>query len=353
MTDYPSAPHPDGRHPEQPGPGGPGGSGGPGGFGGLGGPSGPGGYPAAPVPPAGQPGRPSGPYGQAAGQPYGSDAHGPQGPQGQPVCPRHPDRVSFVRCQRCGRPACPQCQRQAPVGVHCVDCVRAAQKQTRPQRTVLGGRVTASAHPVVTQVLIGVNVLLFLLGYVVPSLTRDLMFAPFIGEIEPWRIVTSGFLHAGIFHIAFNMYALWIVGPFLEKMLGRWRFIALYFLSLIGGSLAVVMLAGGPQTDSWYQGVVGASGAVFGLFGAIALVLRSTGRNAQQILVVIGINVVLSFIVAGISWQAHLGGLVTGGILGLLFTKLPREHQHTGGIIGVVAVTAALVAGFLAMYAIK
>src|SRR5699024_2464600 len=102
------------------------------------------------------------------------------------------------------------------------------------------------------------------------------------------------------------------------------RFIALYLLSLIGGSLAVVALSAGPPADSWYQGVVGASGAVFGLFGAIALVLRSTGRNAQQILVVIGINVVISFLVAGISWQAHLGGLVTGGILGLLFTKLPR-----------------------------
>nr|WP_227993204.1 rhomboid family intramembrane serine protease [Pseudactinotalea sp. HY160] len=179
------------------------------------------------------------------------------------------------------------------------------------------------------------------------------MFAPVVGETEPWRIVTSGFLHAGIFHIAFNMYALWIVGPFLEKMLGRWRFIALYLLSLIGGSLAVVVFSAGPSADSWYQGVVGASGAVFGLFGAIALVLRKTGRNAQQILVVIGINVVISFVIAGISWQAHVGGLITGGVLGLLFTKLPRERQHVGGVIGVVAVAAALVAGFVAMYAVK
>src|SRR5699024_2092439 len=178
---------------------------------------------------------------------------------------------------------------------------------------------------------------------VVPGLDRDLMFAPFLGEIEPWRIVTSGFLHAGIFHIALNMYALWIVGPFLEKMLGRWRFIALYFLSLIGGSLAVVAFSAGPAVDSWYQGVVGASGAVFGLFGAIALVLRHTGRNAQQILVVIGLNVVISFVIAGISWQAHLGGLITGGVLGLLFTKLPRERQHIGGVLGVAAMTAALV----------
>ncbi|WP_228760023.1 rhomboid family intramembrane serine protease [Pseudactinotalea sp. HY158] len=231
--------------------------------------------------------------------------------------------------------------------------MRAAQKQVPAQRTVLGGRITPSRHPVVTQVIIGINVALFLLGYVVPGLTWNLMFAPVVGETEPWRIVTSGFLHAGIFHIAFNMYALWIVGPFLEKMLGRWRFIALYLLSLIGGSLAVVVFSAGPSADSWYQGVVGASGAVFGLFGAIALVLRKTGRNAQQILVVIGINVVISFVIAGISWQAHVGGLITGGVLGLLFTKLPRERQHVGGVIGVVAVAAALVAGFVAMYAVK
>src|SRR5699024_12882871 len=113
--------------------------------------------------------------------------------------------------------------------------------------------------------------------------------------------------------------------------LGRWRFLSLYFLSLFGGPVAVV-LCGSPASDSWWGWVVGASGAVFGLFGAVFLVLRRLGRDAQQILLVIGINVVFSFMVRGISWQAHIGGLIIGALLALIFTRLPRERQLVGGI---------------------
>lgn len=271
--------------------------------------------------------------------------------QSTPTCPRHPDRVSYVRCQRCGRPVCPECQREAPVGVQCVDCVREQSAQVRSTTTVLGGRV-AAGRPVVTMTLIGINVAIFVLGYLSPKVQDLLIFWPAGGAVEPYRAITTGFLHGGTLHLLLNMYALWLIGPFLEQLLGRWRFIALYFLSLLGGTVAVVAFAT-PGELSWRIGVVGASGAVFGLFGAVFLVLRRLGRNAQQILLVIGINVVFSFVVRGISWQAHLGGLVIGALLALIFTRLPREHQRLGGVVAVVVVGLALVAAYLGLYAIK
>lgn len=257
-----------------------------------------------------------------------------------PTCPRHPDRISYVRCQRCGRPACPECQRPAAVGVHCVDCVREANKSARAARTVLGGRVSASDRPVATITFVAISAVLFLAGYVAP-VYQWMAFSPAIGQIQPWRMITSAFLHAGWLHLLVNMYALWIVGPFLEQMLGRWRFVALYLLSAFGGSVAVVWLA------PWAQPVVGASGAVFGIFAAIAIVLRRTGRDARQILIVIGINVVFSLVIARVSWQAHLGGLVVGAALGFLFAYLPRNRRSAGAVVGVVG--TAVVLGGLAL----
>lgn len=297
-------------------------------------------YPPAP--------RPGG-AGDWDGDGGGPGYSGPPSPA--PTCPRHPDRISYVRCQRCNRPACPECQRQAAVGVQCVDCVREASKQARPTRTVLGGRVGGN-RPIVTLTLIGINVAVFLLGFLTPAIDRLLVFAPGLGVVEPYRAITTGFLHAGILHLLLNMYALWLIGPFLEQLLGRWRFISLYFLSLFGGTVAVVLFSS-PTNDSWWGWVVGASGAVFGLFGAVFLVLRRLGRDAQQILVVIGINVVFSFMVRGISWQAHLGGLIIGALLALIFTRLPRERQLAGGIAAVVIVALGLVAAYVGLYAIK
>jgi len=261
-----------------------------------------------------------------------------------PTCPRHPDRVSYVRCQRCGRPACPECQRPAAVGVHCVDCVHEANKTSRAARTVLGGRISASNRPVATITFVGLSVLLFLAGYVLP-IYQMMAFSPAVGAIQPWRMLTSAFLHAGWLHLLVNMYALWIVGPFLEQMLGRWRFVALYLLSAFGGSVAVVWLG------AWVQPVVGASGAVFGLFAAIAVVLRRTGRDARQILIVIAINVVFSLVIARVSWQAHLGGLVVGAALGFLFAYLPRERRTVGAVAGVAGSAVILVGLTLLGYA--
>lgn len=266
-----------------------------------------------------------------------------------PTCPRHPDRVSYVRCQRCGRPVCPECQRPAPVGVQCVDCVEAARRTAPVYRTVLGGRARRGG-PVVTTSIIAVCVAIFLLSRIFPAVTSALIFAPVIGSLQPYRFLTTAFLHAGFLHIAFNMYALWIVGGYLERMLGRWRYLALFLVSAIGGSVAVLLLAD-PTTTAWLTPVVGASGAVFGAFAAILMVLRRTGRDASQILVLIGINLVLGFVVAGISWQAHIGSLVTGLALGRLYAYAPPQRRSFVSVAGTGAVLVGLILAAVWKYA--
>ena len=266
-----------------------------------------------------------------------------------PVCPRHPDRVSYVRCQRCGRPTCPECQRPAPVGIQCVDCVAAAQRAIRSPRTPWGTQVR-DGRPVVTITLIGLCVVSYVLQLATSGAwTEQWIFSPAIGRIEPWRFLTAGFLHSesSIFHLAFNMYALWIVGPFLEQMLDRWRYLALYLLSAIAGSVGVLLLANPASPISWQGGVVGASGAVFGLFGAILVVMRRLGRDAKQIITVIGLNIAIGFVVPGIAWQAHLGGLAMGALLAVLYVHTPAERSRVVAVVATVG--AALVLPLLAI----
>lgn len=272
-------------------------------------------------------------------------------PTPPPVCPRHPDRIAYVRCQRCGRPTCPECQRPAAVGVQCVDCVREGQRAQRPARTAFGGRLTGG-RPVVTLTLIGLCVVSYVLQQVSDRWTIDLAFVPFLGETEPWRFLTSAFLHSpsSLFHILFNMVALWSVGPFLEASLGRWRFLALYLLSAIGGSVMFLLLAT-PYSASWFTVLVGASGAVFGLFGAVLVVLRRVGRSAGGIVGVLLINAVLGFVLPGVAWQAHLGGLVVGAALGAAFAYAPRERRTAVAVGSCVAVAVLLVGAALVTYA--
>jgi len=267
-----------------------------------------------------------------------------------PVCPRHPDRVSYVRCQRCGRPACPECQRPAPVGVHCVDCVAEAARTSREGRTVFGGRVRAG-RPVVTLTLIGLCAVSYLLQLAVPGWTSQWAFSPLAGAFEPWRFLTAAFLHSPgqVFHILFNMLALWMIGPYLEGTLGRARFAVLYLMSALGGSVASVLLA--TATDSWTTAVVGASGAVFGLFGAVLVVLRRLGRDAGPIIGILVLNGVLGFVLPNIAWQAHLGGLVVGAVLGAAFAYAPRERRALVGWAAPVAVLVLLVGATWATYA--
>ncbi|TPV49859.1 rhomboid family intramembrane serine protease [Pseudarthrobacter phenanthrenivorans] len=269
-----------------------------------------------------------------------------------PVCPRHPDRPSYVRCQRCGRPACPDCQRAAAVGFQCVDCVNEAQRTTPEVRTVYGGAV-ATGKPMVTFGIIAACAVLYVLQWVIPSdaVFRNLAFAsvyatPEYGAFEPWRMLTAAFLHSQgfILHIVLNMYMLWIFGQALEPLLGRVRFLAVYLLSAIGGSVGYLALTpilppAGPV------GVVGASGAIFGLFGAMLLVQRQRGGDTRQLWVLIAINGVIGFLIPQIAWQAHLGGLITGALCAAVVAYAPRgRRQGLFQAAGLLAVLVLLIA---------
>lgn len=267
-----------------------------------------------------------------------------------PTCPRHPDRVALVSCQRCGRPTCPDCQRPAAVGIQCVDCVNEGAKSVRTAGGIFGGTVTRG-KPVVTYTLIGICVVIWLIQKAVPSFTADIWFAPVQFGSEPWRTITAAFAHSpeSIFHILFNMYALWICGQYLEPLLGRVRFAALYLISAFGGSVGYMLLASTPSSvqdalsSGWFTPTVGASGAVFGLFVALVVLNRHLGRDYSQIIVLIVINAVLGFVVGGIAWQAHLGGAITGGVCAGIYTALKkRPPVQWAALAGVVIVLIAL-----------
>ena len=280
-----------------------------------------------------------------------------QPPAGPSVCPRHPDREAYVRCQRCGRPACPECQRPAAVGIQCVDCVREAARAAPSARTVFGGRAT-DGRPVVTYTIIGICAAVYLLQRVDSDITERFAFAPYLGWTEPWRFVTAAFLHSPstVFHILLNMFALWMMGQYLEPMLGRARFAALYLISGIGGQVAVTLLAGSPtiagllsgRDQAWVTAVVGASGAIFGLFGALLVLNRHLGRSSAAMYATIAINAAFGFLYPGISWQAHLGGFLTGlACAGVIVLFRRQEVRHLvwaalGAVLAVLVVVTVL-----------
>ena len=261
-----------------------------------------------------------------------------------PVCPRHPDRESYVRCQRCERPVCPECQRPAAVGVQCVDCVKQGAKEVRGARTIFGGAVAGTA-PRVTQTIIALCALAYVAELALGGeVIGRFSFAPYAALAEPWRFLTSAFLHAtSPLHILFNMYALWLTGPYLETLLGRGRFLALYLLSALGGSVFFFLLASNQDAQQWFGGAVGASGAVFGMFAALVVVNRRLGRDNGPIIGVIAINAVIGFIPGlNIAWQAHLGGLVTGALVAAVLAYAPRARRTPLQVAGVAAVLAVL-----------
>ena len=270
-------------------------------------------------------------------------------------CYRHPDRQSYILCQRCGRTICPQCSTQAAVGVHCPECVREARQaapKTRPRLLTALRRPSSSAHavPIVTYSLIGINLVVFGLQWLTGgALTNAWVYPPFMTGAEPWRMVTSMFLHSqqSIFHILFNMYSLYIFGPMLESFVGRTRFLVLYLLAGFGGSVAVLLL-GVPE-----QSVLGASGAIFGLFSAYFLIVRRMGGNATQLLVLIALNLVLGFLVSGIAWQAHVGGLVVGLAVAFVYLQTRRRDQRVWQISLLGGIAAVLVIITIVAYQLK
>ncbi|MFC9434327.1 rhomboid family intramembrane serine protease [Nocardia sp. NPDC057030] len=269
-----------------------------------------------------------------------------------PTCVRHPQRPTGLACTRCGRPACPECLRPAAVGQHCVDCLRQEQRDVPPVRTVAGAPVARASLPYVTYALIAINVAVFaitaaqaksLVNNRASALFADwVLFPPWVADGQWFRVIGSGFLHYGPIHLLLNMFALYVIGRDGELVLGRLRYLAVYLVSLLGGSAAVMAFSQDSAT-------AGASGAVYGLFGAITVILIRLRQNPNQMLILIGINVFISFSLPGISLWGHLGGLAAGTLatLGILFlpTWLRAKSQDTARLIGWVAVAAvALVA---------
>ncbi len=254
-------------------------------------------------------------------------------------CYRHPDRQSFILCQRCGRTICPQCQTQAAVGVHCPECVKEARATAPRTKPAILTSLRSSDRPVVTYSIIAICVVLYV-AQIIPGspVTNALVYYPPFTAIEPWRMITSLFVHSpgSFFHILFNMYSLFVFGPILERGLGRLRFIALYLLSGLGGSVGVLLLSPGTP-------VLGASGAIFGLLGAFFVINRRLGGNNIQLIIVIGLNLALGFIVPNVAWQAHLGGLVVGALVALVYLRTRRSDQKNTQIILTAAVFTGLV----------
>ncbi|MFE0373981.1 rhomboid family intramembrane serine protease [Streptomyces inhibens] len=258
-----------------------------------------------------------------------------RGDDGLPGCYRHPDRPTGIRCTRCDRPICPECMVSASVGFQCPDCVRGgsgtghAARASVP-RTIAGGTIAANPR-LITMILMGINIAVFiamtlddgrLLGDLVMLGRTPPGYLPEgVAEGQWYRLVTAMFLHQQFAHIAFNMLSLWWLGPPLEAALGRLRFIALYLLAGLGGSALSYLLAAPSQPS------LGASGAIFGLLGATAVLLRRLNYDMKPVLILLGLNLAFTFLWPHIAWQAHVGGLIVGAAVAFGMVHAPRDRR--------------------------
>ena len=261
------------------------------------------------------------------------------------VCYRHPKRETGVHCSNCGRPICPDCMTTTPVGMRCPECAR----QSTRVRTMR----STTEEPTLTYILIGVNVLAgigSLLGgggATSSSLTQDGGLSQhFIADGEYYRLITAGFLHAGLFHLLTNMLSLWILGSIIEPAVGHWRFGLIYFVSLLCGSFGALLLSPDELT-------VGASGAIFGLLSAAAVVAWNRGFSLMEsgLGIWIGLNLLITFTVPNISVGGHLGGLIGGAITALLLVELGDRIRVPDFLPGLLcgALGAAAVIGSIAL----
>ncbi|NIL76179.1 rhomboid family intramembrane serine protease [Rhodococcus sp. B10] len=279
-------------------------------------------------------------------------APGDQPTPPQSRCVRHPDRPTGLACSRCGRPACPECLRPAAVGQHCVDCIQAANRSAAPVRTVVGAPAS-SRYGLVTYIIMGLNVLAFAVtaaqsGSLMENTRGSALFqewalyAPLVATGDVQRVIGSGFLHYGPIHLLVNMFALYIIGRDLEAILGKARYVAVYVVSLLGGSASVLVL------ESPGAVTVGASGAIFGLLGAQAVVLLRLKRSPTPVLVIIGLNIVISISIPGISLWGHMGGLVAGAAATAAVVFLPSRTRSPkvawAGVAAVAVVALAIIA---------
>jgi membrane associated rhomboid family serine protease len=249
------------------------------------------------------------------------------------TCYRHPNRETGVSCSSCGRPICPDCMTTTPVGMRCPDCSR--------QKTKVRTAATLTGTPQLTYALIAINAIAYVLtsgGSTGPSgelYSKGVLYGPLVADGEWWRIISSGFLHAGIVHIVLNMVFLWFLGTMLEPAIGKVRFAIIYLVSLVGGSFGALLLTPNDST-------VGASGAVFGLMGAAILFMRTRGVGVMQS--GLGLTLVLNLVLTfrpGISFGGHLGGLLAGGVLGYLMFEVAERRKVSGNIV--YGVSAAMI----------
>jgi membrane associated rhomboid family serine protease len=262
-------------------------------------------------------------------------------------CSWHPDRATPLSCSRCGRPACPECLTPASVGFHCRECIAQGRAATRAPRTIAGARV--GVKPVVTIALIVVNLAFFLVTALQARSAMVLanselylrggLIPAEVGSGEYWRLLTAGFLHGNLIHLATNMLSLYWLGVPMERILGGRRMLTLYLLSLFGASVAVLLFTA-PVSIT-----VGASGAVYGLMGALLVTFRRLKLNLQPLVVVLALNVFITFTYPGLSWQGHLGGFVIGAVVGAAMVFPPpatRRAWQWGAGIGVAVVLMVL-----------
>jgi membrane associated rhomboid family serine protease len=261
-------------------------------------------------------------------------------------CYRHPDREAYITCQRCERLICPECMNEASVGFQCPSCLAEGAKTVRQPRTIAGGTI-AGREGRVSMILIGINVAAFVAQLATGDRSGDVyqrgaLQGYVTADGDYWRLITSAFLHGSVLHLLFNMYALYLFGPFVERALGTWRFIVAYATAALAGSVVVYCLAD-PTTVT-----IGASGAVFGLFGMALLFLLRAKQDVRSLLALLAINAFISVAGANISWEGHLGGFVAGAILGAVFAYAPRERRTlvqvaTIGLLWIAMVAAVVV----------
>jgi membrane associated rhomboid family serine protease len=263
------------------------------------------------------------------------------------TCYRHPDRETGVSCSSCGRPICPDCMTSTPVGMRCPECAR--------QRTKVRTAATITRDPQLTYVLIALNVIAYVAmassggtagGRPGSVFANGALYGPAVEAGDWWRIVTAGFLHGGLLHLAFNMYFLYFLGTMLEPAIGKLRFALIYVVSLVGGSFGALLLSPDAPT-------VKASGAVFGLMGAAILAMRARGIDAMQsgLGITLLLNLAITFLIPGISIGGHLGGLAAGGIVGVLLFEVAERRRSTlvPVLTACVVLGVALVIGCIAV----
>ena len=240
-------------------------------------------------------------------------------------CKNHPEKETYVRCTRCENYICTDCMRSASIGYQCPSC---ASDSTPVIKGINRNRIIPSQKN--TQVtkflsisLLVVYVFQFLLGDVL--IANFALFAPSVTNGQWWLLITAGFLHGSIIHLLFNVYILWVLGSQLESIVGKAKFIIIYFGSLLGGSLASYLFS------PFGSYSIGASGAIFGLMGAMLVVGRERNLDISQITTLVVINVVIGFVLSGIDWRAHLGGLAAGAFITWVLinaTSLKGKNQR-------------------------